>query len=241
MRTSNKILTVIAVLVLLAGSAMIIGVRIISNNYMEKNAISLDERKFSEDQWGTVEYDIKNFKRVRLLGGLRVELSRGDEYRVALHIPEPLREHLEVRKEGDELVLDASQIVSFNNRRFTAVISLPNLEELKSSGGLDIDMRGFEGDALAIESSGALDMIAVDCLFENLYLQASGGVNMDLKGMPVVNAEVRGSGATNLVLTIKGGRLDGKISGAANIEYYGTVSENTLSVSGVSNVEHKGR
>lgn len=241
MRTSNKILLGVAAVILLAGLISIVGVRILSQRYLRQSSVDIENRIFSEDEWITAEFQFSGFDRLKFLGGWEIELEQGDSYEVTVELPGPLREYLVAEKKGDTLVLDASDIISLRQRQLSARIMLPDLQELKGAGGLQVDMRGFTGKNLTLETSGAMEMAADECRFENLTIEVSGGVTADLRDMPVVNADVNSSGAADLKLRLDGGRLTGHVSGAANIEYYGKVSENSLSVSGISNVEHKGR
>jgi hypothetical protein len=47
------------------------------------------------------------------------------------------------------------------------------------------------------------------------------------------------SGAGNVKLRMAGGRLTGDVSGAANLEYYGPVSEQSVQQSGFVNVRRR--
>ena len=64
--------------------------------------------------------------------------------------------------------------------------------------------------------------------FDALMLDMSGAGNVDLGDVPVTDAEVDISGAGKVALRMAGGRLTGDISGAENLEYYGTVSEESV-------------
>ena len=57
--------------------------------------------------------------------------------------------------------------------------------------------------------------------------------------MPVTDANVDISGAGNVKLQMAGGRLTGDLSGAANLEYSGTVSEETIDRSGMVSVRRR--
>jgi hypothetical protein len=57
--------------------------------------------------------------------------------------------------------------------------------------------------------------------------------------VPVTDVEIDASGASNVTLRMAGGRLTGDMSGTANLEYYGTVSEERVERSGVVNVRRR--
>ena len=64
----------------------------------------------------------------------------------------------------------------------------------------------------------------------------SGAGNADLDEISVTNADVSVSGAANVRLRMAGGRLTGEMSGAGNLAYRGTVSEQSVDTSGFVNV-----
>ena len=64
----------------------------------------------------------------------------------------------------------------------------------------------------------------------------SGAGSVDLDDVATTDAEVTASGATNVRLRMAGGRLTGHMSGAGNLVYFGTVSEQSVSSSGMVNI-----
>jgi hypothetical protein len=70
-------------------------------------------------------------------------------------------------------------------------------------------------------------------------LDLSGVGNADLADVTVTDADVDVSGAGNVKLRMAGGRLTGGVSGAANLEYYGPVSEQSVQQSGFVNVRRR--
>ena len=66
----------------------------------------------------------------------------------------------------------------------------------------------------------------------------SGAGDVDLEEVTVTNAEVSVSGAGSIALRMAGGRLTGELSGAADVRYSGTVSEESISRSGAADVRH---
>ena len=101
------------------------------------------------------------------------------------------------------------------------------------------DISGFESGALSLDVSGTGDVRGSASRFDALTLDVSGAVNVDLGDVPVANAEVDISGAGNVTLRMAGGRLTGELSGAANLNYYGTVSEASVETSGFVNLRRR--
>jgi hypothetical protein len=75
--------------------------------------------------------------------------------------------------------------------------------------------------------------------FDELSLDMSGAASVELGEVAVRDAEVDTSGAGSVTLLMAGGRLTGDMSGAASLEYYGTVSEESVDTSGMVNVRRR--
>jgi Putative auto-transporter adhesin, head GIN domain len=188
--------------------------------------------------------DLEGFDRVDARGVWKITLEQGDDWNVELTYPDQVTDRLDVRVEGDRLVLGVE-----NGRPhwwggfgpsngYEARIVMPELEGIDLSGAAKVDLIGFAGDTLAITSSGASEVEATRSRFDELELTVSGAGDIDLSEMPVVDAHVVLSGAGNIKLNMNGGELSGTVSGAGKVRYEGTVSRQSVVVSGFSSVEH---
>lgn len=239
MRTSNKILAGLAVLIVLIGLGFLIGARIVIGRIDAGPGGLTAARSFARGNWVEKVYDLKGFDQLKFAGGWRVRVEAGDEYLIEIRTPKDLEENLDVRKKGGTLMIGTRGILDLDGQHFEARIVMPELGSLSASGGFDAEISGFEGREFILEGSGGLNIQARDCDYDELWVKSSGGVNADLWDMPVTDARIESSGALNMTLTMEGGELTGNISGVGSLEYYGKVSRNTLSVSGVSNIRHK--
>ena len=188
-------------------------------------------------------YDFADFQGVEVGGQWQVTIERGDVWRVAVDAPAELIENIRVRTDGNSLhreyegpwwFADAGDEDALN-----ATITMPALESLDISGAAMVRFTGFEGRMLSMDVSGAGDIRGAASRFDELTLDVSGAVNVDLSDVLVTNAEVDISGVGNVTLRMAGGRLTGDLSGPTNLEYFGTVSEESLDVSGFSNVQRR--
>jgi hypothetical protein len=189
-------------------------------------------------------YDYANFDGVEISGQWQVTVERGDGWRVAVDAPAELLDELRVERSADALTLGYEGGWSFGpfgrqTRGPQATITMPVLASIILSGTSTLSFTGFEGDRLSLTSSGASEVRAGSGRFETLTLVMSGAGNVDLDDVVVTNAEVRVSGAGNLKLNMAGGRLTGSMSGAGNLDYRGTVSEQSVSTSGIVNVRRR--
>jgi hypothetical protein len=190
---------------------------------------------------GSRTYDHANFDGIEVSGQWQITLERGDAWRVAIDAPAELVDNLRVEQDGDRLELDIDGERWFggfgrDNAGPKATITMPALESITLSGASQVSFSGFDGESLSIASSGASEIRATTSRFDALSLELSGAGNADLDEISVTNADVSVSGAANVRLNMTGGRLTGEMSGAGNLAYRGTVSEQSIDTSGFVNV-----
>jgi len=191
----------------------------------------------------TRTYDLANFNGAEVSGQWQVTIERGDAWRVAVEAPAEIVEDVQVRLSGDGRDVDLEGPWWFGDfdgdNGLKATITMPALESLEISGTSTVRFSGFEGRTLSLDVSGAGDIRGAASRFDELTLDMSGAVSIDLGDVPVTDAEVDISGAGNVTLRMAGGRLTGDLSGAANLNYYGTVSDESLDRSGFVTVRRR--
>lgn len=188
-------------------------------------------------------YDHTGFDGIEISGQWRVDVERGDEWRVAVDVPAELLEDVEVELRGDRLSLGFEGgwcMACFREGlELKATVTMPVLESLDMSGSSFVRFTGFEGSNLSLDLSGSGEIRGAASRFDALTLDMSGAANVELADVPVTDANVDISGAGKVALRMAGGRLTGDISGATNLEYYGTVSAEDVDKSGMVNVRHR--
>jgi hypothetical protein len=198
----------------------------------------------SSDNSAETSLDLADFDRVLIRDSWVVELRRGDEYRVDLSYPADHESDIEASVEDGRLVVDREDGGARGPWRwfgrgqppFEARITLPALAELELAGSGRVELTGFEGEDLILTISGAGQVEGRDSRFENLELTISGAANVDFERIPVTNARVELAGASNVMLLMNGGVLTGNLSGFGNVSYEGSVSEESVRVSGFGRV-----
>jgi hypothetical protein len=191
----------------------------------------------------TRTYDHTGFRGVGISGQWQLTVERGDAWRVSVEAPAELVENLRIRVEGNALELGYDGRSWFGDfdgdNTLEATISMPELEALEISGTSLVRFSGFEGSTLSLDVSGAGEIRGAASRFDRLTLDASGAVNVELGDVPVADAVVDISGAGNVTLRMAGGRLTGDVAGVASLEYYGTVSEESVDTSGLTSVRRR--
>lgn len=192
----------------------------------------------------TRTYDFTNFDGVAISGQWQVSIERGGSGRVSVDVPAELADDVRVELNGSQVSVSSDGTVWFGGydddaRSLKATITMPALASIQLSGASRLTLSGFEGDRLSLTSSGASEVRAATGRYETLELVMSGAGNVDLAELVVTNANIQTSGAGNLELNMAGGRLTGSMSGAGNLEYRGTVSEESVAKSGIVNVRRR--
>ena len=100
---------------------------------------------------------LRGFDGVEVAGRWRVNVSRGDDWRVDLSYPEDLEDRIKVRLRGDRLWLGLTSGVPWNEPGFpvSADIVMPELEEVEVRGAAMVEVSGFRGRRLEIDIAGA--------------------------------------------------------------------------------------
>jgi hypothetical protein len=192
---------------------------------------------------GARTVDYSGFDRIDVGGQWTVTIERGDAWRVALEAPVEILDDIEVERDGNELSVEYNTGwcpgCFRDDQALKVAITMPELTSLDLSGATVASFSGFAGRELVLDVSGAVELRGTASRFERVTLDLSGAGSVDLGDVTVTDAEVAVSGAGNVTLRMAGGRLTGDMSGAANLEYYGTVSEETIERSGFVNVTRR--
>ena len=100
---------------------------------------------------------LRGFDGVEVAGRWRVNVSRGDDWRVDLSYPKDLEDRIKVRVRGDRLWLGFKSGVPWYEPGLpvSADIVMPELEEVGVRGAAMVEVSGFRGRRLEIDISGA--------------------------------------------------------------------------------------
>jgi hypothetical protein len=168
-------------------------------------------------------YDLTDFDRIDVEGQWQITIERGDAWSVAVETPVEILDNVTVERDGDELSIGYRGGWCGNCFRdgntLKATITMPDIESL--------------------DLSGAVALTGASSRFDTLSLDLSGAGSVDFSDVRVTDANVDVSGASNVKLQMAGGRLTGDMSGTANLEYSGMVSEERVEKSGFVNVRRR--
>lgn len=182
--------------------------------------------------------DLAGFRDVDVNGTWDVTVTQGSAWAVEISFPENLETALRVRVEGDRLVLGydwSGRNLNRSGPSFTARVSMPELAAVDVSGAGRLRFSGFSGNRLAVDLSGSGDVEGQGG-YDSVVIDVSGSGRVDLREVPVVDANVDLSGSASVVLRMNGGVLLADLSGSSRVEYYGTIREQRVDVSGSASV-----
>ncbi len=162
-------------------------------------------------------YDVGDFNKLNISGPYRVNIVKGEEFRVVLHGYSPYIEKSVVEVEGDELIVnynDDDYDLHRYNRKVTVRIVCPSLESLRLLEATTGSVSGFEEDELFVKIDGASEL------------------DLDVD---VYSIDIKLSGAAQLNLTGKGKEVNVNMSTASYLNAYNYMAENvTIKASGAS-------
>ncbi len=236
MKLSTKILLIIGAVLL--GSIILVGA---GTRFMVSRIVKIDtERELPPYSGETIKrnYDFDDFEVISIAGIWQVDIMQSEEY--AVEVPKEMENSMTVSSQNGSLnLLIDGRINLGSGMHIKAVILTPSLDTLKVRGAAKVTMSGLSAEWLQIYTDGASQVEGFDNTVENLYLDCKGAVNIDFTSSITTNAEVHLAGATNVMLSMNGGTLTGRMEGVGSVVYSGTVSEESIQTEGFANVSRR--
>jgi hypothetical protein len=182
----------------------------------------------------TRTFDYTDYKAVEISSAFQAEIVQSNDWSISITAGSKLVDHLDVRVEEGILKIGLRNWQSWNIRRPTARITMPELYSMKLSGASKVSIMGFQSQHdTDFNVSGAskldLDLDAYDVRTEiSGASRITGCINVHDFDMEV-------SGASRVELNGSGNLLDVYVSGASNVnlENFPT-TEASVNVSGAS-------
>lgn len=202
------------------------------------------------------ELTVGSFNSLDVRGNMKVSLRQESGSGVTIQTDDNLFEFLDVRVEGNTLVVDTRDGYNLNpSKDIIAYVSAPDFREIQLSGACDIVSEGIisGNEKLIISGSGSSEIeLDVNVPAIETSLSGSGSVKLTGEARHFI-ANVSGSGdiicfdlvADNIQLDLSGSadvevtankQLDIDASGSSNVSYRGNAKV-TQSISGSGSVK----
>ena len=184
---------------------------------------------------------VSTFDKIEIASGpFTVNLTQGDIESVEVEIDDNLQQYVEVRNEGNKLVLDVKNKIKFGKTTKNNInVTFKNIDLLTVSGVSKVKtLNTLNCDVLTLTVSGVSDgEFEVSC--EKLNATLSGVGNVVLRGN-ATEFSVRQSGVGNFnAKGLKADRVDVVNSGVGSVSVYAS-QELSMSNSGVGSITYSG-
>jgi hypothetical protein len=183
----------------------------------------------------TQEETFSDFAAVDVGGGFKVNITQASSYSVAITADDNLFDYIQVTKTDGTLSIMVQPIVSFQTSTLKAEITMPDLQEVQFSGGVNGTATGFvlSHDFRAELSGGSI--LRMDGEAINLAAECSGGSRLELSEFSVTNADINFSGGSQGSINLDG-VLNADLSGGSRLFYIGNPTLGDISTSGGSTI-----
>jgi len=202
----------------------------------------------------TRNFSLSDFTEVVAHSGFQLELVQSSTFSVEVTTDDNAMDYIDVSKSGNTLKIRPRWNRSFRSVTLRAKITMPDLSEIKLSGGSRTSISGFSSSHdLSVGLSGGSivtgNITAGDAYFdlsggsqvnlqgtaEDLDINGSGGSQLELEAFSVNNADVNLSGGGRATINLDG-ILDVNLSGGSRVTYIGEPTLGDINLSGDSTV-----
>jgi len=183
----------------------------------------------------TQQYNLTDFTAVSASGGFTVQVTQGSTYGVKVTTDDNLIQYLNVREEGNTLLLELKPGFGYQTTELKAEVTMPYLRSIYLSGGSTLTSQEFNSsDNLLVDLSGG-SRVTMAGSAKDLTVTASGGSNINLSNFTVQNASVDMSGGSQCIVNLNG-TLNASLSGGSQLHYKGNPTLGRIDTSGGASI-----
>lgn len=184
----------------------------------------------------TEKRDVAAFTSISSSGAFNVEVTCQKERSVTLEGDDNILSLVTTEVKGATLYLDTKKSYS-TKKPITVRITVPDLDELTSSGAGEFNVSNIKNDSLRFKTSGAATINASGET-KTLRIEMSGAGSVATVNLKATDVDVTMSGAGSAEV-FASNKLDANISGAGSITYSGDPKVVNKNVSGIGSIEKK--
>ncbi len=189
----------------------------------------------------TVTFEFDNFTGVSVVGPFSVSIVPGP-YSIQVTVDSGLHRQLDVREEGQLLIVGFEPGSNIQSETMTVEIVMPTLESISLDDGTVATISGFSGSFLEVQLAGVATLegqnVSYDLLMANVDA-VSVLLMEDVSPLPAADVNVSGvSSAT--VNMMDSAVLTGSAIATSSISYYGSDVSITVATDQTSSVTRLG-
>lgn len=192
-------------------------------NYEGENETKTEEKAETESEGMTKTYDIEGFKNFDISSDFKVEIVKGDEYKVEVTTDKDVFDKIDVTLENDTLKANCKPAFSIVNlsKKIEMKVTCKNVKDFKVLNDSSIELKSkFETDEnVKIEASNDASFKG-ELMARNLEIKASNDADVNLMGK-FADAKIKASNDAKVDLsnaTVE--NIDATASNDANLVFY---------------------
>jgi len=173
-------------------------------------------------------HDFKNFDKIEVVGVYLLDVREGDEFSVRTEARKQDAKWMQVRQEGDTLVLGAEddedhKIKGRHNKGVLAIVTMPKLSSLEVAGIATGEVSAFTGGDVDVDIAGISDLV-LSGTCDRLDIQLAGMGDLDAHDLKCadVDAELGGMGSMDVYASKS---IDATVGGMGSIDVHGNPSD----------------
>jgi hypothetical protein len=183
----------------------------------------------------TEERPISDFTEIAGSGGLRIEWHSGAPA-LSVTTDENLLPYVETRTSANILHLRTRERVR-PTHGIKVIVSSTSLNGADLSGAVDLTAKQISGPKFYLRSRGASD-VTIDGSVEQLLADMTGASDLRAKSLQAKTVEISTTGAASASVTATD-TLRVSITGAGDVNYYGSPKTVEKHVTGAGSIRHK--
>lgn len=237
MKTSNKIILITAISVILFSIFMtFLGKMVLSDHFVITD-IPVEELEIQEQT-----FDTKAFTSLDIQGVWRGEIIQGDAFTIQVKAPKYLLDDI-IMDVNDSVLfvnLKKGSKISFESMELEVFVTLPVLESVNFLGGIDFHLSGFSQDQLDINASGAVGLSGTDMKIGNLSVTSEGASTVNLINCKITDLTLDLKSVSTITIdSMNGGNMRGSLQNGCVVNYYGEVEDILVETAGFANIIYK--
>ena len=186
----------------------------------------------------TQQEDVSDFTIVEVGSGFTVQITQASSYGVSITADDNIFSYIQVIKTGSTLAIRLAPNLGVQTTALRAEITMPNLQAVQFSGGVNGTARGFDSsNDFRAELSGGSTLV-MEGHANSLRATCSGGSSLDLSDFAVNNADIDFSGGSHGTINASG-TINANLSGGSRLYYIGNPTLGDVNTSGGSSISRR--
>lgn len=180
--------------------------------------------------------NVADFKAINVGGSFTVEAVAQKDFGLEIETDDNLLQYIKTEVADGILKIETTKNIQPKDKILVR-ISAPNIENFKTSGAANVDLKNVNNDSLKVVSSGA-SKFTIEGTAKNFVVETNGASKIDAGNLKTENTSIDASGASKIDV-YAANDLKVKLSGAGKISYSGNPKNISKDISGAGSIQAK--